>query len=101
MIRRYLTHEEVAVALGVSREWLYRNKRRLERDEAFPLPVRGLDKLYDPAAIELWQDRQIEPAASPPPAPAASEPPANPESKIADLLDERAKRIASATKGRH
>jgi predicted DNA-binding transcriptional regulator AlpA len=56
-IRRYLSLGEIAAAMGVSRDWLYRHVRRLERDHGFPSSVPGLPNRRDPAAIEAWQNR--------------------------------------------
>ena len=32
---------EVAAAIGISADWLYRHLRRLQQDHGFPEPVRG------------------------------------------------------------
>ncbi len=103
-MRRYLTHAEVAIALGVSPQWLYRNKRRLEREHGFPEPAPGMrgdgGNLYDPKAITLWQDGALERTGGVRQTITVTLPPSiQPDAEdqgdaVAELLDSRARALA-------
>ena len=99
-MRKLLSHREVAEAMGVSSDWLYRHKRILET-RGFPRPVPVIGR-YDPLAIQRWQDAQIGtpvapvPPASPPVAAAAPET-TRPDDDFDAELDARAAAIASGT----
>lgn len=58
-IHRYLTLKEIALAMGMTPAWLYRHVRELER-HGFPTPAPGMGQRRDAAAVEAWQQRQIE-----------------------------------------
>lgn len=94
-MRDLLTYPEVAAALKVTREWFYRNHRRLVRQHGFPAPMPGMGNRWDPRAIELWQDgdlarQKLLPAAPAPPA----APPEEDGDAWAGILDRRAEALA-------
>lgn len=49
-----LTARQVAAFLGHSRDWFYRNRARLEREQGFPKPVPGINR-WDPGALVAWR----------------------------------------------
>ena len=70
-MRRYLTQAEVAAGLRRSTRTFRRQRPDLEA-AGFPPPAaaNGNRPLWDPAAVQAWQDRQMQ-AASPAPSPEA------------------------------
>jgi hypothetical protein len=58
-VRALLTLDELAAALKVKREFLHKEWRRLHREHGFPMPMPGLERRWDPRAIELWQDNDL------------------------------------------
>jgi predicted DNA-binding transcriptional regulator AlpA len=63
---------EVAAAIGISADWLYRHLGRLEQEHAFPPPVPGLiRRRWNRAAIEAWLNRA--PGPEPPVVPLADD----------------------------
>lgn len=99
-MRKLLTLDEVAAQLGVSREWLYRNKRRLEKQHGFPGEFPGVPRRYDPLAITLWQNAQLPAALRDAPGAPAPAAPIEPEPAAAadweNVLDARAAAIAQS-----
>ena len=73
--RRLYTTSDVALALNIPLNRLYRTIRVLRTQHGFPQPVPGLGSLYDPLAIDAWLARQR--AASLPPG--AAQPAAEPD----------------------
>lgn len=55
-----LSARALAALLGCSLDWLYRNRRRLERETGFPEPL--LRGHYDPLAIKAWRLSRLAPA---------------------------------------
>lgn len=55
----------VAVILGVTKDWLYRNRASLAAEHGFPAPVPNMPSRYDLVAVHLWLDRQIPAALRP------------------------------------
>jgi predicted DNA-binding transcriptional regulator AlpA len=59
---------EVAAAIGISADWLYRHLSRLQEDHGFPEPVPGLTRRrWNRAAVEAWLNRAPGPPPTPPP----------------------------------
>ena len=40
-------------------EWFYRHVKRLIAEQGFPAPERAIGNVWDPRAIERWQDRRL------------------------------------------
>ena len=66
-----IVQDELAEILGVSKDWLIRNRAKLAREHGFLAPVPGLARppRWDPVAVRLWLDAQM-PARLRPAAPA-------------------------------
>lgn len=81
-MRDFLTLPEVAAALRVSRRWLTDHLDQLEA-AGFPKPAMqaGLRRLWDPRAVELWQDSLL-PAHLRPAAPATADKLASDEAEL-------------------
>ena len=86
---RLLTLPEVATRLRRRSSWFYRNRKRLEDEEGFPPPVRGLRSVWDAAAIDAWLDGQLAGRSD------GTAPPARPVSDEEALLHQRAIVIAA------
>jgi hypothetical protein len=61
--RQYLTHADLARLLFPQSdspvEMLYKKLPALIRDQGFPEPERALGNVWDPRAIERWQDARL------------------------------------------
>lgn len=58
---KLLTMRQVGERLGHGYHWFRKRRFKLEREDGFPKPVRGVGLRWDPAAIDAWLAAQREP----------------------------------------
>lgn len=85
--RRLLNMREVGERLGHGYHWFRKRRRAMERDEGFPGPIRTCGLRWDGDAIDRWIAAQGKPTVSIDIGDGPIE--------VADLLDQRARRIGA------
>lgn len=84
-----MDHDAVAGRMGVGADWLRRKLPRLYRiGFPRPLPLPGVTR-WDPAALDLWLDRWLDPGAvQPTPLPRPGRPANDAGGRGADVVDD-------------